>query len=58
MKRILSKHLKSIKMKNKITDFFEVLGYLIGIVICSGLVYWAVKFAYYVVTSIYNVLTR
>lgn len=45
-------------MKNKIVKFFENLGYLIGFAIGTLLIYWAVKFAYYIIVSIYNVLTR
>jgi hypothetical protein len=45
-------------MKNKIVKILENLGYLVVICIGAMLVYWGVKFAYYILTSVYQALIK
>ena len=45
-------------MKNKIVKVLENFGYLLAICIGAMLVYWGVKFAFYIISSVYNVMVK
>ncbi len=45
-------------MKNKIVKVLENFGYLVAICIGAMLVYWVVKFSFYIISSVYNVMIK
>jgi hypothetical protein len=45
-------------MKNKIIKVLENFGYLVAICIGAMLVYWGVKFAFYIILSVYNAMIK
>jgi hypothetical protein len=45
-------------MKNKIVKVLENFGYLVAICIGAMLVYWGVKFAFYIISSVYNAMIK
>lgn len=45
-------------MKNKIVKVLENFMYLVSIVIASMFIYWCVKFSYYIVSSVYQALSK
>ena len=45
-------------MKNKIVKVLENFGYLVAICISTMFVYWMVKFLYYIISSVYNVVVK
>lgn len=45
-------------MKNKIVKVLENFGYLVAICIGAMLVYWGVKFAFYIISSVYSAMIK
>lgn len=45
-------------MKNNLSKIFENFMYLVSIVIASMFIYWCVKFSYYIVSSVYQALSK
>lgn len=58
MKNNSKKHLNYIKMKNKIVKILENFGYLIAICVGTMLVYVGAKFAFYIMLSVYDAMTK
>jgi hypothetical protein len=58
MKNNSIKRLKNIKMKNKIVKLLENFGYLVAISVGTMLVFWMIKFTYYILTSVYQALIK
>ena len=45
-------------MKNKIVKLLENFGYLVAISIGTYIVFWVIKFTYYILTSVYQALIK